>query len=213
MAWRRILRSIGRGGLMLSAVIALATAPVQAPAKAQADEIRTQLDRPLTFVDGAGRVVTTADFPGKWLFVYLGYMHCADQCPLGLTVMGQAIDDIGRAARHVQPLFVTVDPERDRGEPLSQFAKSFHERLIGLTGSPEEIAAAARAMGVVYRKARDGDDYTVDHSSSYSLVDPARTMVITFKHAEAHLVASRIIATLIKGGVDLSDVPNVGAFR
>ena len=184
-----------------------------ANAQVQSDVIRRPLTQPLSFIDGQGRPVTTADYAGKWLFVYFGYMHCADQCPLGLTVMGNAIDEIGQAGRHVQPLFVTVDPERDRGEPLAKFAAAFHERLIGLTGTEQQIRAAADAMGVVFRKAQQGDDYSVDHSSSYSLVDPERKMVITFKDAEPHLVAARIIGQLIKAGVDLRDVPGIEAFR
>ena len=193
--------------------LAFAGLAMAAPVRAQTNVTVRSLAAPLSFVDGRGQVVTTADFAGKWLFVYFGYMHCADQCPLGLTVMGAAIDEIGRAARHLQPLFVTVDPERDHGEPLAKFAVAFHERLIGLTGSEQQVAAAAGAMGVVFSKARQGDDYTVDHSSSYSLVNPERTTVITFKDAEPHLVAARIIAVLAKAGVDLSDVSNLGAFR
>jgi protein SCO1 len=204
------------GFLVIAAAVCLLSIlahPPGALAQSPSDVTIRPLSRPLSFVDGQGRAVTTADFAGTWLFVYFGYMHCADQCPLGLTVMGNAIDEVGRAARHLQPLFVTVDPERDRGEPLARFAVAFHERLIGLTGSSDEIAAAAAAMGVVFRKAQQGDDYSVDHSSSYSLVDPARSKVITFKDAEPHLVAHRIIAELTRAGVDLSDVATLGALR
>ena len=195
------------------ALLGVATLLPTAPAGAQSDVTRLPLTGPLTFVDGGGQPVSTADFPGKWLFVYLGYMHCADLCPLGLTVMGQAIDEIGDAARLLQPLFVTVDPERDHGEPLAKFARAFHERLLGLTGSDQQIAAAAGAMGVVYRKAQQGDDYSVDHSSSYALVNPERTTVISFKQAEPHLVAQRIVSTLIAAGTDLKGMRGVGAFK
>ena len=183
------------------------------PAGAEPEARLLPLTAPLSFVGVDGAAVSTSDFTGKWLFVYFGYMHCADLCPLGLTVMAAALDEIGPAARHLQPLFVTVDPERDHGEPLAKFTRSFHDRLLGLTGTDSQIAAAAASMGVVYRKAQQGDDYTVDHSSSYSLVNPERSTVITFKEAEPHQVAARIIATLAKAGVDLGDVPNLGAFR
>ena len=206
---RQAVFAAGITSLLLGAALPLAATP----ASAQSDETKQHLGRPLSFVDGRGRAVTTGDFAGKWLFVYFGYMHCADLCPLGLTVMAAAIDEIGPAARHLQPLFVTVDPERDHGESLATFTASFHERLLGLTGTDQQIAAAAQAMGVIYSKAKQGDDYTVDHSSSYSLVDPARTTVITFKQAEPHLVAARIIAALVKSGTDLGDVRNLGAFR
>ena len=82
---------------------------------ATAQELRLLPDRPLTFADADGRVVRSTEFAGQWLLVYFGYTHCTDLCPTGLSVLANALDQIGQAADHVQPLFITVDPERDRG--------------------------------------------------------------------------------------------------
>lgn len=200
------------GALLLVLLVQLA-ARASGPAAAQADDILLRLERPLTFVDGRDRKVDTTDFAGQWLLVYFGYMHCADLCPWGLTVLGSALDLLGPAARHVQPLFVTVDPERDRGQALVEFTASFHDKLVGLTGSDAEIRAAADAMGVKFSRVAQGADYSVDHTSSYSLIDPARRSVLTFRKAEAHLVAGKVVEVMRKGGVKLDGLLGIGAWR
>jgi cytochrome oxidase Cu insertion factor (SCO1/SenC/PrrC family) len=179
-----------------------------------AEELRLAPDRPLTFADADGRTVHSSDFPGKWLLVYFGYTHCADLCPTGLTAMVTALDEIGPAAAHIQPLFVTVDPERDKGPLLREFSRSFDSRLIGLGGSVDQIRAAAAALGVVFEKvAQSSGGYSIDHSSTYTLVDPARTRAIVLRLAEPHMIAARLIEELTKAGVSLGDVNNVGAYR
>ncbi len=195
------VRAAATAGLCL---VAAASAPREA--HAQADAAHYTLTQQLSFVDGRDKPVSTADFEGKWLLVYFGYMHCADQCPWGLTVLGSALDMLGPAARHLQPLFVTVDPERDRGQALLEFTASFHERLVGLTGSEQQIRAAAEAMGVKFSRVQQGADYAVDHSSSFSLVDPQRRRVITFREAEAHQVAARVVKVLTASGLKLEGV-------
>ena len=202
-----------RSGRFAGLCLAVAIAVGGAPARAQGDDVHLLLDRPLTFVDGRDKPVTTGDFQGNWLLVYFGYMHCADLCPWGLTVLGSALDMLGPVARHVQPVFVTVDPERDRGAALVEFCASFHDKLVGLTGTEAEIRAAADAMGVKFSRVTQGSDYTVDHSSSYSLIDPERRRIITFRKAEAHLVAGKVFETLTKAGVKLDGMPGVGAWR
>jgi cytochrome oxidase Cu insertion factor (SCO1/SenC/PrrC family) len=180
---------------------------------AATQELRLVPDRPLTFADADGSTVRSSNFAGKWLLVYFGYTHCADQCPTGLTAMVTALDEIGAAAVHIQPLFVTVDPERDQGPLLREFARSFDERLIGLGGSLEQIRAAAAAFGVSFEKAaQSGGGYTVDHSSTYTLVDPPRTRAIVLRLAEPHMIATRLIEELTRAGVPLGD-GSVGAYR
>jgi protein SCO1/2 len=172
------------------------------------------LSRPLTFADAEGRVVRSTDFAGKWLLVYFGYTHCADLCPTGLSVLVNTLDQIGRASERIQPLFVTVDPERDKGPLLRSFTEAFDKRLIGLGGTIEQVREAADALGVSFRKAVQGDaGYVVDHSSSYVLVDPSRTRAEVFRVAEPHLLAAKLIEVLTKAGVPLGDVSNIGAYR
>jgi cytochrome oxidase Cu insertion factor (SCO1/SenC/PrrC family) len=180
----------------------------------EADDIRITLDRSFALVDAEGKIVTIADFPGKWLLVYFGYTHCSDQCPTALSAMAEALDEIGPAAGYVQPLFITVDPERDRGPMLRDFTAAFDKRLIGLTGSPEQITEIAQALGVRYEKVLLGDsNYVVDHSSTLSVVDPSGRSVVTFTLAEPYMIAAKLLGRLERSGTDLKAVSNLGSYR
>ena len=208
MARRRFQISL----LALAAFCAMAQAFRPGPVAAEAENL--VLSRPLTFVDADGAVVRSTGFPGQWLLVYFGYTHCADLCPTGLSVLVNALDQIGPAAGHIQPLFVTVDPERDKGPLLRSFTQSFDKRLVGLGGSVEQIQQAAAALGVTFRKAEQTPaGYVVDHSSSYTLVDPARRLALVIRVAEPHLLAAALIGALTKAGVPLGNVNNAGAYR
>ena len=201
-----------RGLVAISLAGSLASAPW--PTTAIAQELRLAPDRPLTFVDADGRTVHSSDFPGKWLLVYFGYTHCSDLCPTGLSVLVSALEQIGPAAEHVQPLFVTVDPERDTGTILRSFTQSFDRRLIGLGGTIEQIKDAANAFGVSFQKVAQGaSDYVVDHSSSYTLIDPSRSRAEVLRMGEPHLMAAKLIEAMTKAGVPLGNVNNLGAYR
>ena len=203
-------------GTIKSLALALATTlALWAQAGAPAAENVRRLDaRPLTFTDADGNIVRGTDFAGKWLLVYFGYSHCADLCPTGLSALASALEQIGPAAEHIQPLFITVDPERDNGAVLRTFPQAFDPRMVGLGGSVDEIEKAAEVFGISIRKVVQGDsDYVVDHTSSYTLVDPSRTQAEELREAEPHLLAAKLIAALSKAGVPLDNVNNIGAFR
>src|SRR5215471_14810487 len=180
-----------------------------------AEKAQPTLDaRLLTFSDADGNVVRGTDFAGKWLLVYFGYSHCADLCPTGLSVLANALEQIGPAAEHIQPLFITVDPERDNGAVLRSFPRAFDPRMVGLGGSVDEIKTAAEVFGISIRKVMQGDsDYVVDHTSSYTLVDPSRTQAEELREAEPHLLAAKLLAALSNAGVALDNVNNIGAYR
>lgn len=198
---------------MLAAVLAIGAAPPR-PSLAAEDQKTILLNRGFTLADADGRTVTLTDFPGKWLLVYFGYTHCADQCPTALTTMVEALDQLGPAAALVQPLFITVDPERDRGPMLRAFTAGLDERLVGLTGSPEQIAAAARMLGVSYERVLAGsDDYVIDHSTALALIEPSRHVAVTFAFAEPYRIAATIFALLERAGAPLAGVNNLGAYR
>jgi protein SCO1/2 len=183
-------------------------------ATAQAEEQRIALNRPLVLADAAGKTVTSDRFSGQWLLVYFGYTHCADQCPTALSAMVEALDEIGPAAAQIQPLFVTVDPERNHGAGLRDFTAAFDKRLIGLTGSTEQIAAAAQALGIEYQKVLAGsEDYVIDHSATLTLIGPGRSEAVTFAIAEPYRIAARLIDALADGGVALGNVNNLRAYR
>jgi cytochrome oxidase Cu insertion factor (SCO1/SenC/PrrC family) len=134
---------------------------------------RAQVGGPFTLVDHTGRTRTDADFRGKLLLVYFGYTYCPDVCPTDLQQIGLAIDKLGPAGKAVQPLFISVDPERDTTEVLARYVVLFHPRLIGLTGTPEQIRAAAGAYKAYYAKYKppEGGDYVIDHTGFVYLMD------------------------------------------
>lgn len=141
---------------------------------------------PFTLTDHTGRRVTDQDFRGKYMLVYFGFTFCPDVCPTGLQVMAAALDQLGPKAEEIIPIFISVDPERDTPEQLAQYVPSFHSRLIGLTGSPEEIQSVAKAYRVYFRKVKDEKstaEYTIDHTSIIYLMDPNGEFVAHFTHA------------------------------
>jgi protein SCO1/2 len=200
--------------LTLALTLALALALATTPVAASAQELRLSPASPLEFTDADGGSVRSSDFAGQWLLVYFGYTHCSDLCPTGLSVLASALEQMGPAAAHVQPLFVTVDPERDKGSILRSFATSFDPRLIGLGGTVAQIRHAADVLGVSFQKVvQGGSDYVVDHSSNYTLIDPSRSRAQVLRFAEPHLLAGKLLEELAKAGVRLDDVNNVRAYR
>lgn len=130
---------------------------------------------PFTLVNERGETVTEADFRGRYMLIYFGFTFCPDVCPTELQVMTSAIETLGPRGERIQPVFITIDPERDTPEVMARYVSLFHPRLTGLTGSPEQVAAAAKAWHVFYRRAEDplsSEDYTMDHSSIVFLMGP-----------------------------------------
>jgi cytochrome oxidase Cu insertion factor (SCO1/SenC/PrrC family) len=133
---------------------------------------REPVGGPFALVDHTGMPRTDAQFRGKLLLVYFGFTFCPDVCPTDLQAIGQAMERLGTAAESVQPLFVTLDPERDTPQRLASYVTFFHPRLVGLTGKAQAIAQAAKAYKVYYAKvATSTNSYTVDHSGYVYLMD------------------------------------------
>jgi protein SCO1/2 len=125
-----------------------------------------------------GRRVSDETFRGKWLLVYFGYTSCPDVCPTTLSSMALALEKLGPLADRVQPVFITVDPQRDTAAIVGEYVKDFDPRFVGLVGSPQEIGAAAQEFHVYYRVRQLGNnEYVVDHSSFIYLIDPNGTFV------------------------------------
>jgi len=125
---------------------------------------------PFTLVDQHGKTVTDRDFRGRYMLVFFGFTHCPDICPAELQVIAASLDDLGPKAEEVVPIFVTLDPERDTPEVMADYVKNFGSRFVGLTGSAEAIAEAAKAYRVAFSKFENkdvvGDDnYSIDHSA------------------------------------------------
>jgi cytochrome oxidase Cu insertion factor (SCO1/SenC/PrrC family) len=129
--------------------------------------VAASIGGPFTLVDQNGVVRHDTDFRGKLMLIYFGYTYCPDACPAALTVMTSALDELGDAANDVQPIFVTVDPERDTVAQMKAYASNFYPRLMALTGSIEATTAAARAYRIYFEKVKPegSSEYLVDHSS------------------------------------------------
>jgi protein SCO1/2 len=160
-----ILAGVWISGLVVSAVETRGT-----PASGEA-----RVGGPFTLVNERGETVTEADFRGRYMLIYFGFTFCPDVCPTELQVMASAVEALGPEAEKVTPVFITIDPERDTPEVMARYVTLFHPRLTGLTGTPEQVAATAKAWHVFYRKAEDQsspEDYTMDHSSIVFLMGP-----------------------------------------
>ena len=132
---------------------------------------REPIGGPFALTDQTGKPRTDADFRGKLMLVYFGFTYCPDVCPPDLQEIGLAVDQLGAAGEAVQPVFITVDPERDTPEHLAEYMPYFHPRFVGLTGDTDAIKQAAREYKVYYAKVPTADSYTVDHSAFIYLMD------------------------------------------
>ena len=148
-------------------------------------EGRPAVGGPFELIDGDGRTVTERDFHGRHMLVYFGFTFCPDVCPTTLFSASAALEEIGPAlASKVRLVFVSIDPERDTPEVVKDYAAHFHPGTVGLTGTPEQVATAARAFRIYYRKAAPEEDgsYLVDHSSILFLMDGEGRYVTHFGH-------------------------------
>ncbi len=127
---------------------------------------REPIGGPFALIDQNGARRTDADFRGQFMLIYFGFTYCPDVCPTDLQQMGMALDQLGPAGDAVQPIFITVDPERDTPQHLKDYVAMFHARFVGLTGDASAINEAASAYRTYYAKVDFGkSDYTVDHSA------------------------------------------------
>ncbi|HEY6433878.1 MAG TPA: SCO family protein, partial [Acetobacteraceae bacterium] len=130
---------------------------------------------PFTLQDGSGHTVTDRTFRGKYMLVYFGYTFCPDVCPTTLQSVANALDALGSKADRVAPIFITVDPARDTPPVMKRYTAAFSPRLIGLTGTPEEIARVTKEYHVYAAKHVTGPgpgDYSMDHSSVLYFMAP-----------------------------------------
>lgn len=140
---------------------------------------------PFILVDGSGATVTDMDFRGRYLLVYFGYTFCPDVCP---TALGELSAAFGRLPDskldQIDVIFVSVDPDRDKGEELTKYAQAFHPKFRGLTGTREQIDAAAKAYGAKYEFVgdRQSGDYSIDHTSIIYVMGPDGHYMTRFTH-------------------------------
>lgn len=151
--------------------------------------------------DPNGRSVTSEDFRGKFQLIAFGYTYCPDVCPTTLVEMAAIIERLGSAAERLQPLFITVDPERDTGKVLRTYTEFFNPRILGLTGSAALVRRAADNFKVRYAKVREPgsapEHYAVDHSAGLYLLGPDGSFVKKFAFGTPAADMASEIATLL----------------
>lgn len=142
-------------------------------------------DMDFALVDHEGRAVGPDTLIGKASMVFFGFTYCPDVCPTTLADISGWLAALGEDAARVNPVFITVDPQRDTREAMAGYVAAFDPRIRGWTGAPEEIAKAAEGFRAVYRKVPlDGGDYTMDHTAGVFLYDADGRFVATIDHHE-----------------------------
>jgi len=157
---------------------------------------RPAIGGPFTLTATDGSTVTERTYRGKIVLIYFGYTYCPDACPTTLNEIAGALRELSPLAEHIQPLFITIDPQRDTPQVLVEYVRSFDPRIAALTGSESQIAAAARAYGVYYAKHKaEGvpDGYLIDHTSVVFVMDQDESFVAAFTpEASAAKMAERL---------------------
>ena len=188
MAARSIIIGIAGAALGLAAAVALLPQVRERlfPSVERQVSGKALIGGAFTLTDSTGKRVTEQSFRGKYMLLFFGYTSCPDICPAGLQLIAGALEKLGPKAERITPVFISVDPERDTPDKLAGYVKNFDPRLVGLTGTPEEIAAVAKAYKVYYAKApnmQHPDDYTMDHTSIIYVMDPNGEFVTHFTPA------------------------------
>lgn len=187
-------------GLVILLIAGCGEAKLPSPFKAS-DVSAQYAQADFHLFDAGGKPRTLADYRGKVVAMFFGYMHCPDVCPTTLADMAQVMRLLGKDADKVQVLFVTLDPERDTRELLAQYVPAFNPGFAGLSGDAAATAQAAKAFGVMYRK-QEGQNggYTLDHSAGTYLIAPDGKRVLLSPYAQpAELLVQDIRLLLALG--------------
>lgn len=150
--------------------------------------------------DHQGMIRRDEDFAGKWLLVFFGFTNCPDICPATLSEVATVMDGLGDGTERVQPIFVSIDPERDTPATLADFVSLFDAGIIGLTGTPDQIAATTRSFFVYSEKDEEEaapDGYTMSHSSQLFLFDANTEFVKTYEYG----TSAEVILTDLRGRI------------
>lgn len=151
--------------------------------------------RDFHLTDASGKPRQMADFKGKVVVIFFGYINCPEVCPTAMTKLHEVMRLLGEDANRVQVLFVTLDPERDTPELLAQYVPAFDKRFIGLYGSPDATAEMAKDFRVFYQKqaGSKSDRYTIDHTAGLFIYDPQGRLRLYVRDGEE---AAKITADL-----------------
>jgi protein SCO1/2 len=197
MKFPRFLKSLG---LVLSSVVLLAACQKDAVKFNSTDLTGLDFAKAFTLTDHHGQVKRLADYQGKAVFVFFGYTQCPDVCPTTMTDMAQVMKLLGKDADKLQVIFITVDPERDTKELLSQYVPQFDARFIGMYASLEETKKVATDFKVFFTKVpnKDGTSYSIDHTAAAYIYDPQGRVRLFVRHGEKPELIAQDIQQLLR---------------
>jgi cytochrome oxidase Cu insertion factor (SCO1/SenC/PrrC family) len=161
--------------IIIASLALAALALTQWPTKGPLGSGTALIGGPFTMVNQKGKTVTEKTFQGKYTIYFFGFTFCPDVCPTELQVLIAALKELGPDEAKITPVFVSVDPERDSPKIIGEYVANFSPRLVGLTGTPEQLAAMASAFHLYYKKVaneNDAQNYGMDHSSILYLMAP-----------------------------------------
>lgn len=159
-----------------------------------------EIGGPFTLATHSGSTLSDRDLAGQPFAVFFGFTHCPEICPTTLWEMSEALKELGPDAERLRVLFVSVDPTRDTPEFLASYLQSFDPRVVGLTGSEEEVAAVGKAYRAYWEKVPTEDgDYTVNHTASVYLMDGRGRFAGTIAYGEQHQVRMEKLRKLLAG--------------
>jgi len=171
------------------------------PSQRQQSAGKVPIGGPFKLTSHEGKPFTEENLKGKPFVVFFGFTHCPEVCPTTLYDLTQDMAALGKDADRLQAAFITVDPARDTPELMKTYLSSFDPRIVGLSGTEEEIAAAARAYKIYYRKVpAEGQDYTMDHSATLFLMDGKGEFYGTSNFQEPEETRRSKLRQLIKNG-------------
>lgn len=167
-------------------------------------QVITSVTQPFTLQTQTGKAFTEKDLGDKPSMMFFGFSHCPAICPGAMADMGIWLDKLGKDAKRVNAIFVSVDPERDTTARLTEFLKSYDSRIIGLTGTAQQVADMTKAYGIYFKKLPpmtmgngEEGDYMVDHSASIFLYDKNRQLISTIDTMENRDIALAKIKKLV----------------
>ncbi len=191
-------------GLALAVFLNIMASKIQPPAQSGGLLAVTKdaFGGPFTLTDQDGTKVSQDDFSGEYRLIYFGFTYCPAICPTELAKMTKALNALGSDGDAVQPIFITIDPERDTVETMKNYVAMFHPRLQGLTGTPDEIKQVAKEYKIYYAKAQDESlsDYTMDHSSFIYFMGPDDRLLHIFKMQDSAEDMTSVIGKWLQEG-------------
>lgn len=185
---------------VIAAFILAGCQPAPQPPSFQATDITgATFARDFRLTDHNGQVRTLADFKGKVVAVFFGYVHCPDVCPTTLSDFAAALQQLGPLAERVQVIFVTVDPQRDTPELLKQFVPAFNPGFLGMVADEETLRQLAKEYKVVYQKnsVKGADDYLIDHSAGTYVYDPQGNLRLLMPYGSSADAIAQDLKTLL----------------